>query len=97
MTKYTEELLRISKNFFSLRGAEYLETILKDPSKYSIFCLFKDYDDEKLFNLARNGMQNLSKENLTTKEKSDHEKFLALVLGAFQAKYDEVQNESNLF
>lgn len=96
MTRYTEELLKISNNFFSLKDKNFLEVILKEPANYSMYCLFKDYDEEKLYNLTRNSLKNLARLDLSTKAKSDNEKFLAIVLGAFQARYEEYQNESNL-
>ena len=96
MTRYTEELLKISKNFFSLRDESFLEKILEVPANYSMFCLFKGYDEERLYGLTRNSMKNLSREDISAKTKSDNEKFLAIVLGAFEARYEELQNESNL-
>lgn len=95
MTRYTEELLKLHKNFFSLKGKNFLDIILEDPSNYSIFCLFKDYDEEKLYNLSRSAMRNLSKEGITPNEKLNQEKFLAIVLGAFKEGYEENQKESN--
>lgn len=96
MTRYTEELIKLSNEFLTPNRKELLEQLLEQPSNYSMYCLFKSYDEERLYNLTRNSVQTLAKPNISIKVKSDNEKFLSIVLGAFQARYEEIQNESNL-
>lgn len=87
--KITETLIQTSKNFFSLKEKDYLSKILQNQTNYSIFCLFKSYDNERLYNLAMQTLKNLGQPNISEKDKTENENFLAIVLGAFEEKQKE--------
>ena len=93
--KMIQTLTQTSINFFSLKESDYLEKVLQNQTNYSIFCLFKSYDNEQLYNLTLQTLKNLGQPNLSEQNKTENENFLAIVLGAFEEKQKEEELELN--